>query len=175
MSNQAAWSLIVFYYHYLCRLSGRSASSFLFFVLFVLPSKRVTLQVTGRLWLIHIYSVWSLPESLAALCVGVGVLFVSCISGGHASDWSLATGSNAVVLVACMVACVESGVPGKVLSWRSHYNFIKRPEQAPGHLFYFYWKLGWSLESLSSYYYVHVFFTLDFCILMFLMFLMSFF
>ena len=93
MLNQAAWLLIVFYYHYLCRLSGRSASSFLFLVLFILPSKHATLQATGRLWLIHIYSVWSLAGSLAALCVGVGVLFfffVSCISGPMQLYWLLA-------------------------------------------------------------------------------------
>ena len=74
-----------------------------FFVPYILSSKRATLQATGHLWLIHVYSVWSLAWSLATLC---GVLFVSCISGGHASDWLLATGSNAFVLVACMVACV---------------------------------------------------------------------
>ena len=45
---------------------------------------------------------------------GGGNIFFSGILSGHASDWLLATGSNAVVLVTCMVACIESGVPGKV-------------------------------------------------------------
>ena len=60
-----------------------------------------------------------------------------CISGGHASDWSLAASSNALVLVACMVACVESGIHWKSHPGRVRYSFIKQPEQAPGRLLYF--------------------------------------
>ena len=71
MSNQAAWSLIVFYYHYLCRLSGCSASSFLFFILFILPSKRATLQVTGRLWFDpYIFSLIACRVACCTLCGG---------------------------------------------------------------------------------------------------------
>ena len=55
---------------------------------------------------------WSLAGLLAILFYCI--FFISAFMGNCASDWSLATGSNADVLVACMVACAESGV-----SWKS--------------------------------------------------------
>ena len=58
------------------------------------------------------YFYWSLAGSLAILFPFI--FLFSASTGGGASDWSLATGFNAEVLVTCMVACAESGV-----SWKS--------------------------------------------------------
>ena len=44
---------------------------------------RVAVQATGRLWLIHMYPVWSLAWSLVVVCKVLDLY----ISGGHASDW----------------------------------------------------------------------------------------
>ena len=90
---------------------------------------RVTVQATGRLWLIHIYPVWSLAWSLIAVCKVLDL----CISGGHASDWSLAASSNALVLV----ACVESGILLVKSSWESQIQLCQVTEQVPGRLPYF--------------------------------------
>ena len=94
---------------------------------------RVAVQATGRLWLIHMYPVWSLAWSLVVVCKVLDLY----ISGGHASDWSLAAGSNALVLVACMVACVESGILLEKSSWESRIQLYQATEQAPGRLLYF--------------------------------------
>ena len=94
---------------------------------------RVAVQVTGRLWLIHMYPVWSLAWSLIVVCKVLDL----CISGGHASDWSLVASSNALVLVACMVACVELGILLEKSSGGSQIQLHQATEQAPGHLLYF--------------------------------------
>ena len=54
------------------------------------------------------YFYWSL--AILFYCI----FFFSAFTGDCASRWSLATGSNADVLVTCMVTCAESGV-----SWKS--------------------------------------------------------
>ena len=88
------------------------------------------MQATGRLWLVHMYTVWSPAWSLMIVCKVLDL----CISDGHASDWSLAAGFNALVLVACMVACVELGVLLEESSWGSQIQLHQATEQAPGRL-----------------------------------------
>ena len=94
---------------------------------------RATVQATGRLWLIHMYPVWSPAWSLLVICKVPDL----CISGGHASDWSLAASSNALVLVACMVACIALGILLEKSSWGSQIQLHQATEQAPGRLLYF--------------------------------------
>ena len=94
---------------------------------------RATVQATGHLWLIHIYPVWSPAWLLLVICKVPDL----CISGGHASDWSLAASSNALVLVACMVACIALGILLEKSSWGSLIQLHQATEQAPGRLLYF--------------------------------------
>ena len=70
------------------------------------------MQAAGHLPYNSMYFYWSLAGSLAILFPFI--FFFSASMGDGASDWLLATDSNADVLVACMVACAESGV-----SWKS--------------------------------------------------------
>ena len=76
-----AWSLIVFYYHYLCCLSDRSASSFLFFVLFVLPSKHCKQLVPIQLY-------WSLAWSLVSNQGFLGKSYPGEVTTTSSSDLS---------------------------------------------------------------------------------------
>ena len=84
------------------------------------------MQATGRLWLVHMYTVWLLAWSLMIVCKVLDL----CILDGHASDWSLAAGFNALVLV----TCVELGVLLEESSWGSQIQLHQVTEQAPGRL-----------------------------------------
>ena len=111
-----------------------------FFVPFVLSSKRATLQATGRLWLIHVYSVWSLAWSLVSALLYIVYTILCIVFSIHevcdpASDWLLA-GSLAVLFCCtfCQLSRVTVQATGRLLliSIQMYWSLAWSPEQSQG-------------------------------------------